>query len=486
MEVRIDPAGVNVRYALIMAEETMTFDGYTFLTPADIEKIKSKPRESFLSWYAEAKGERIAKSFFCTLNGRDLKFRLLKVEVSEVDHNKRFDFRYRADWPLPFNAPTYRLQSGSFTSTWSLHSGFAYEFQFTDDTKYVGKDGKSVTEDAEGVVTLTIDAVKTESFLDADWQQPDRFRGKNRAELKPGEEPLRRTCSATFRMNAIRPPEPEAKSVEPDENRVTIRPDERGVAEKLHESGLKSLLTTEMGLGVLFLLSALFGAAHAFTPGHGKTMVAAYLVGERGSAWHAVVLGLTATAAHTGSVILVAFGLFAVYGNTPPASAQGWLSILGGAFIFFVGLWLFLQRLRGKADHVHLFGSDHHHGPGGHSHEHQPIPKTKSNFGWLRVILLGLGGGIIPCWDAVMMLMVAMAQGQIGLAIPLLFAFSAGLALVMIALGLAVVGANKYGNLKFGESRWFRWLPVLSALILLIVGFWFIRDGLGYLGQVGK
>ena len=134
IEVRIDPAGVNVRYSLMMAEESMTFDGYTFLTPADIEKIKSKPRESFLSWYAEAKGERIAKSFFCTLNGRDLKFRLMKVDVGEVDHNKRFDFRFRAEWPVPFNAPTYRMRSGTLDASWSLHSGFAYDFQFADDT----------------------------------------------------------------------------------------------------------------------------------------------------------------------------------------------------------------------------------------------------------------------------------------------------------------------------------------------------------------
>ena len=102
------------------------------------------------------------------------------------------------------------------------------------------------------------------------------------------------------------------------------------------------------------------------------------------------------------------------------------------------------------------------------------------------MILLGLGGGIIPCWDAVMMLLLAMAQGQIGLAIPLLLAFSVGLAAVMILLGLAVLGATRLGGRKFGDSRWFRLLPVASALVLTVVGLWFLRDGWQALSAAGQ
>jgi ABC-type nickel/cobalt efflux system permease component RcnA len=270
---------------------------------------------------------------------------------------------------------------------------------------------------------------------------------------------------------------------------VTVQPDDRTLTEQFHDRGLQALLDSQLGIGLLLFLSVLFGMAHAFTPGHGKTMVAAYLVGERGTVWHAVTLGITATVAHTGSVIAVAFGLYFYYGNTAPASAQAWLMVLGGLLIFLVGLWLFLQRLRGRADHVHLFsGHDHHHGDGDHHHHHGdghhhhhhhgPVEQPKSNFGWVRVILLGLGGGIIPCWDAVMMLLVAMAQGRIGLAIPLLFAFSIGLAIVLIGLGLAVLYAHRAGGSKFGESRWFRSLPILSAFLLLAMGIWFLRDGI--------
>jgi len=91
--------------------------------------------------------------------------------------------------------------------------------------------------------------------------------------------------------------------------------------------------------------------------------------------------------------------------------------------------------------------------------------------------LLGLGGGIIPCWDAVLLFLLAMAQGRIGFAIPVLLAFSTGLALVLISLGLVVVYANRKGQRSFGDSRWFKLLPILSAAVLLGMGIWFLRNG---------
>jgi ABC-type nickel/cobalt efflux system permease component RcnA len=166
-------------------------------------------------------------------------------------------------------------------------------------------------------------------------------------------------------------------------------------------------------------------------------------------------------------VILVALLMYGIYGNTPPADAQGWLMMIGGLLIVLVGFWLFMQRLKGQADHVHLFSHHHHDDPA----------KAKTQFGWLRVILMGLGGGIIPCWDAVLLFLLAMAQGRVGLAIPLLIAFSVGLALVLILLGIGVVLAHRAGGKYFRERRWFKALPILSAVILLAFGVWFLREG---------
>jgi len=466
VEVRLEPAAVNVRYVLVQSEDTMVLDGLTFLTD-DVLSALRQPRETFLKWYAETKAKRISGYLFGQIDGVAVTWTVAKVAVSDLDHNKRFEFHFRATFP-PASA-------GSHT------------FEFRDDTEYVGPDGKSVSDDVDGPVTLSIRERQPKDFVEFDAEEPTKLHGKPRSELKPGEEAKRRTGRVTYRLTDAAMAS-SAPAAEPSAPVIEIAPEERGLPEQLHERGLKALLDSSLGLVALLGLAAVFGAAHAFTPGHGKTMVAAYLVGEHGTAWHAVVLGFTATLAHTGSVIAIAVGLYAFYGNTPPAAAQGWLMLGGGALIFFVGLWLLMQRLRGKADHVHLFGSDHHHhhGVDGHDHHHAPAEMPKSRFGWVRVLLLGLGGGIIPCWDAVMMLLVAMAQGRLGLAIPLLVAFGAGLASVMIALGLAVVYAHRRGRGSFGESRWFRWLPAISAGILVLVGVWFLRDGLQLLGELNR
>jgi len=231
-----------------------------------------------------------------------------------------------------------------------------------------------------------------------------------------------------------------------------------------HDDGLVDLLLGgTLGLPALLGLSFVFGAGHALTPGHGKTMVAAYLVGERGTIRQAILLGLVTTLTHTSAVMVVAGVLPWLVPDASSADVQRVLSLIGGFLLCGLGFWLFLTRLTG--------GADHYHGPGGHTHG--PPPKGTGTWG---VIILGITGGLIPCWDAVAMLVFAMASGRIGLALPLLFVFSLGLASVLVALGISVVKSRDLIQKRVGTSggfeRWTGRIALVSAAIITVMGFW--------------
>lgn len=248
----------------------------------------------------------------------------------------------------------------------------------------------------------------------------------------------------------------------------------------LADGDLTALLDADHALFVLLLLAALHGAVHSLMPGHGKTMVAAYLVGERGTPFHAVLLGIVTTLTHTSSALLVALLLHYGLKDADPARVQATLGVVGGLLIVFVGIWLLLQRLAGKSDHVHLFaGHSHAHG---HAHSHGLPAKA----GLWRVVLLGIAGGILPCWGAVLWLLACSATGRLGIALPVLLAFSAGLASVLVALGLSVVWGGRVGASRFGDARWFkgfvRWFPVVGSVGVIVIGFLLCRSAVNLAG----
>jgi ABC-type nickel/cobalt efflux system permease component RcnA len=238
------------------------------------------------------------------------------------------------------------------------------------------------------------------------------------------------------------------------------------------------MLNTKQGVGVLLLLAVLFGAAHALTPGHGKTLVAAYLVGERGTVWHALLLGLVTTLTHTAAVLVIAGVLPLLFPGTPPVTVQTALGLVGGLLIAGLGVWLLLCRLAGQADHVHLGGAHTHgHAHGhGHDHDHGLDSSGVAKPGMWGLVMLGVSGGIVPCWDAVAILGWSISVQRLWLALPLLLAFSAGLAGVLVVLGVSVVLARKAVDARWGETarmqRVARALPILSAVLIAGMGLW--------------
>ena len=240
------------------------------------------------------------------------------------------------------------------------------------------------------------------------------------------------------------------------------------------------------GLLVLFLLAAAFGwgALHALSPGHGKTLVAGYLVGARGTPRHAAILGLTVTATHTVAVFALGLVTLALSQYVLPEQLYPWLGVLSGLLVVGIGLSVMRTRFRRwralsaprpdsrdprTDDQSQRPGHEHHHHHGRGSHDPDGPITMRSLIG------LGVSGGIVPCPSALVVLIAAISQHRVGLGMVLILAFSLGLAATLTAVGLAVVvGGRLITRLRperriFG-SRVAGVLPAVSASLIVLAG----------------
>jgi nickel/cobalt transporter (NicO) family protein len=211
------------------------------------------------------------------------------------------------------------------------------------------------------------------------------------------------------------------------------------------------------GRGVLLLLALAafgWGALHALSPGHGKTMVAAYLVGSRGRPRDAVVLGLTVTVAHTVGVFALGLVTLALSAYVLPEDLYPWLNLASGLLVVVVGAAVLRTRAREALVHSHSHGgAQHHH----HTHDHV------SGRGLLA---MGASAGLIPCPTALVVLLGAIAQHQVALGLLLIVAFSGGLATTLGLLGVLVVKATHLPV----PGRVAAVLPAVSAIVIVALG----------------
>jgi nickel/cobalt transporter (NicO) family protein len=218
-------------------------------------------------------------------------------------------------------------------------------------------------------------------------------------------------------------------------------------------AGLFERAAAGKGALLLLLLAAFgWGALHALSPGHGKAMVAAYLVGTRGRARHAIALGATVTVTHTIGVFALGVVTLALSQYVLPEDLYPWLNLAAGLMVVAIGAGVLRSRIR-HAKHRH----DHHD----HHHHHEVTRRG----------LLGMGAaaGLIPCPSALVVLLAAVSQHEVGLGLLLIVAFSLGLAGTLTALGLAVVYARRLvPRLKL--PRLAAALPAASALLIVGVG----------------
>jgi nickel/cobalt transporter (NicO) family protein len=287
----------------------------------------------------------------------------------------------------------------------------------------------------------------------------------------------------------------------------------------------RELTLPAIALGLL--LALLLGAGHALTPGHGKTIVAAYLVGARGTARHAVFLGLTTTITHTAGVFAVGFVTLWISNYILPEQLYPWLEFISGVLVVIIGVMLFRSRLIGlfhgrtkgegrrtneyfhdhdhsqvqghSHDHDHTHGDQghahsheshdhdahehghsHNHGPQGHSH--MPPGANGKPVTWRSLLALGISGGLLPCPSALVVLLSAIALHRVAFGMLLIVAFSVGLAAVLTGIGLLLVYARRLFEHFPSDGRMLRALPVASAAFVTVAG---VAIAAGALVQAG-
>jgi ABC-type nickel/cobalt efflux system permease component RcnA len=256
-------------------------------------------------------------------------------------------------------------------------------------------------------------------------------------------------------------------------------------------------------VALLALLGALLlGAVHALSPGHGKTVVGAYLVGSRGTPRHAVFLGLTVTITHTIGVFVLGFATLYASRYVVPERLFPILSLTSAVLVLAMGLLLLVQRSRAtrqglwkmkpaRSSRFHFVQSDaaavgarglifaptaqfvdntmHSHA-GGPMHSHLPPGAAGERISWRSLLALGVSGGLVPCPSAMVLLLAAVALNKTAYGMLLVVAFSIGLAITLTLVGLAFLHARNRFRSPTAGTRWANLLPVLSAGAISLIG----------------
>ncbi len=225
-------------------------------------------------------------------------------------------------------------------------------------------------------------------------------------------------------------------------------------------------------------IAMVLGMGHALSPGHGKTVMAAYLIGEKGTVWHACILGVVVTITHTWSVIFL--GLVTLYfeGILSEEQVNFWTGILSGLIIVAIGIVLFRRR-------YHYFLATAQGRPGDwrffHGHEHGPedtavtVIEEGKTPSYRNILWLGVSGGVVPCPAALIVLLLALKVGRLAYGVGLLLAFSLGLAIVLVFIGILVVRASRLiRTTSLQESGWLQILPLGSAALITVLGAWVV------------
>ena len=367
------------------------------------EELSGSDRKGLFDTYGRVVGPLNARGLLGSVNGTDFDFRVVGF-VLAIDDHPRYTFQFEAEIP----------RVGRLT---------------LNDTNYLESQGSSrlAVRAGPGLAIQGDDLPADVSAIPL----------QDAWKLSDAELARTRRVSVAFRPLESREPRPKTKEASP---LATIRP--------VSSSQLSHLLDREGGRGwpMVLLASFFLGGAHAIQPGHGKTLVAAASLEGGGGLFRGGLLGLATALAHLASVALIALGVWLTR-----ASDLGHVHVLlarsAGFAIAAIGLWRLGRHLAGYGE-----GLDEH---------------ERSGSGIRGLITLGVAGGLVPCWDAVALVVFAAAVGRLGSGLALLGAFSLGLAAVLVAVGAF---ASRIRSRIGTQDAWGRRLGIASGVILAGIG----------------
>ncbi len=240
---------------------------------------------------------------------------------------------------------------------------------------------------------------------------------------------------------------------------------------------------------LVLIVAFILGAIHALSPGHGKSLMAAYLIGTKGRIRDAITLALTLTISHVFTVLVVGFLALFLADFFLPETISKWFGLFSGIAIFFIGLWLFISRYRvlKRGNNKYFLNNFHEH-----SHEQHNVdkhvclkgiqqysnsessdlkhePHTHNHYNsdlsiWSN-IAVGISGGVVPCPKAIVILLLAISLHKIALGIIIILVFSIGLAFTLVTLGIVVVKASYFLKRRLNDKR----LQVISTFGAVVI-----------------
>ena len=435
---------IKLRYVIDMAE-IPSFQEFQRITRTGT----ARPTQSQLDQYAADASQRYANDLLIIIDGRKVPLQVLGTKATLVD--------------AAGGLQTLRIES-DFAVVFESQRSSVHQLQFNDNNFADRLGWRELVVSAESGVSVFDSTAYGNGISDELRKYPDDML------TSPLNE---RDMTLSFSSTSVRP----------GSSGLTLR-DGRPVNNRTRDRLTELIAVPTLTPGVVLaslLIAFLLGGLHALSPGHGKTIVGAYLVGSRGTAKHAAFLGLTVTITHTVGVFALGVATLLASEYIVPDRLFPILSLISGALVVVIGANLLLSRFRaayrGGHQHDHELSHSHDHSDptqphshGGLTHSHLPPGANGDAVTWRSLLALGISGGILPCPSALVVLLAAISLHRVGYGLLLVVAFSAGLAGSLTVVGLAFVYGSRFVKSTGKFERLSTIVPVLSALVVTGIG----------------